>query len=154
MCTFPHGKKEETACRVCNGIYFCYAFNKTSMAHVLTSYGEIADKYTILEIKLQHITDETKRLHIRKDMDALMPTIHALTADEAIIPLIHELKSVNQVLWCIEDFIRLKEQLSQFDEEFITLARNVYKQNDERARIKHNINVLTRSPLIEEKSYQ
>jgi hypothetical protein len=61
---------------------------------------------------------------------------------------------VNQVLWCIEDFIRLKEQLSQFDEEFITLARNVYKQNDERARIKHNINVLTRSPLIEEKSYQ
>lgn len=129
------------------------------MAHVLTSYGEIADKYTILEIKLQHINDEKKRVHILKDMDALVPTIRALTADdacngEAVLKLIHELKTVNQSLWCIEDFIRLKERLSQFDEEFITLARNVYTQNDARARIKYKINVLTGSPLIEEKSYQ
>lgn len=129
------------------------------MAHVLTSYGEIADKYTILEIKLQHITDDTKRAHILKDMDALMPTIRALTADaacngEAVLKLMHELKTVNQSLWCIEDFIRLKERLSQFDEEFITLARNVYTQNDARARLKYNINVLTGSPLVEEKSYQ
>jgi len=89
----------------------------------------------------------------------LMPTIRALTADaacngEAVLKLMHELKTVNQSLWCIEDFIRLKERLSQFDEEFITLARNVYTQNDARARLKYNINVLTGSPLIEEKSYQ
>ena len=128
------------------------------MAYVFTSYGEIIDKYTILELKLEHITDANKRTHIQKDLDALTPTVNALTSDahtgEAVLKLIHELKPVNQSLWCIEDFIRLKERLAQFDEEFITLARNVYTQNDERARIKHAINVLTRSPLIEEKSYQ
>ena len=67
--------------------------------------------------------------------------------------LIQALKTVNEALWCIEDFVRLKERLTQFDEEFIALARNVYTQNDERARIKHTLNVLTNSPLVEEKSY-
>ena len=127
------------------------------MAYVLTSYGEIMDKYTILEIKLEHINDANKLTHVRKDLDALTPTVNALTRDahngEAVTTLMHELKIVNQALWCIEDFIRLKERLSQFDGEFITLARNVYTQNDERARIKHAINALTRSPLVEEKSY-
>lgn len=143
--------------RVCNGTYFCYAFNKKGMAYVFTSYGEIMDKFTILEIKLEHIADANKRTHVRKDLDALTPTVNALTSDahngEAVTALMHELKTVNQALWCIEDFIRLKERLSQFDGEFITLARNVYTQNDERARIKHVLNVLTRSPLVEEKSY-
>ena len=136
---------------------FLLCFYKKSMAYVLTSYGEIMDKYTILEIKLDHIADANKLTHVRKDLDALTPTVNALTRDahngEAVTTLMHELKIVNQALWCIEDFIRLKERLSQFDGEFITLARNVYTQNDERARIKHAINVLTRSPLVEEKSY-
>lgn len=126
------------------------------MAYVLTSYGEIIDKYTILEIKLKHMTDPKKRMHIIQDMNALTPTVNELKKKEearGIVELIQSLKIVNESLWCIEDFIRLKERLSQFDEEFITLARNVYTQNDERARIKHQINVLTNSPLIEEKSY-
>jgi hypothetical protein len=126
------------------------------MAYVFTSYGEIIDKYTILEIKLEHIADTNKRTHILKDLDALTPTVHALKEKEGargILELIQALKTVNQSLWCIEDLIRLKERLTQFDEEFITLARNVYTQNDERARIKHTLNVLTNSPLVEEKSY-
>ena len=126
--------------RVCTVPYFCYAFNKQGMAYVLTSYGEIMDKYTILEIKLEHIADANKLTHVLKDLDALTPTVGALTRDahngEAVTTLMHELKIVNQALWCIEDFIRLKERLSQFDGEFITLARNVYTQNDERVEEK------------------
>lgn len=138
--------------------YFCYAFikSKGSMAYVFTSYGEIIDKYTILEIKLEHITDPNKRIHILRDLDALTPTVNALKEKEkarGILELIQSLKTVNEALWCIEDFIRLKEQLAQFDEEFIALARKVYAQNDERARIKRALNILTNSPLVEEKSY-
>lgn len=126
------------------------------MAYVLTSYGEIIDKYTILEIKLEHITDPNKRIHILQDLDALTPTVNALKEKEKareILELIQALKTVNEALWCVEDFIRLKERLTQFDEEFIALARKVYAQNDERARIKRALNVLTNSPLVEEKSY-
>jgi len=126
------------------------------MAYVFTSYGEIIDKYTILEIKLEHITDPNKRIHILRDLDALTPTVNVLKEKEkarGILELIQALKTVNEALWCIEDFIRLKEQLTQFDEEFIALARKVYAQNDERARIKRALNVLTNSPLVEEKSY-
>ena len=125
------------------------------MAYVFTSYGEIIDKFTILEIKLDHITDPNKRMHILQDLDALTPTVNELKEKEkarGILELIQALKTVNEALWCIEDFVRLKERLTQFDEEFIALARNVYTQNDERARIKHTLNVLTNSPLVEEKS--
>ena len=124
------------------------------MAYVFTSYGEIIDKFTILEIKLEHITDPNKRMHILRDRAALTPTVNALKEKEkGILELMQALKTVNQALWCIEDRIRLKERLTQFDEEFIALARSVYAQNDERARIKRELNVLTNSPLIEEKSY-
>ena len=133
-----------------------------SMAYVFTSYGEIIDKFTILEIKLEHITDPNKRMHILRDRAALTPTVNALKEKEkekekekarGILELMQALKTVNQALWCVEDRIRLKERLTQFDEEFIALARSVYAQNDERARIKRELNVLTNSPLVEEKSY-
>jgi hypothetical protein len=89
-------------------------------------------------------------------LDAVTPTVNALKAREearGILELMQALKTVNQALWCIEDRIRLKERLSQFDEEFIALARSVYTHNDERARIKRALNALTNSPLVEEKSY-
>lgn len=124
------------------------------MAYVLTSYGEIIDKYTILEIKLDNITDVNKLEHILEDLAALAPTVNELKEREGIMDLTQALKNVNQALWLIEDHIRLKEQLVQFDEEFIALARSVYLKNDERAQLKYKINKLTHSPLIEEKSYQ
>jgi len=123
------------------------------MTYVLTSYGEIIDKYTILEIKLENITNVTKREHILKDLEALESTVNALQ-EKGILNLTHELKTVNQALWLIEDRIRVKEQLTEFDEEFITLARSVCLKNDERSQIKYKINILTSSPLVEEKSYQ
>jgi len=123
------------------------------MTYVLTSYGEIIDKYTILEIKLENIKNVAKREHILKDLEALESTVNALQ-EKGILNLTHELKTVNQALWLIEDRIRVKEQLTEFDEEFISLARSVYLKNDERSQIKYKINILTSSPLVEEKSYQ
>lgn len=147
----------KTSILVYKGSLFLLCFYNKNMAYVLTSYGEIIDKYTILEIKLDHITDPKKRMHIVQDLNALTTPVNELKKKEAargiLELLIQSLKDVNQSLWCIEDLIRMKERLSQFDKEFITLARNVYMKNDERARIKHEINILTNSPLIEEKSY-
>ena len=123
------------------------------MAYVLTSYGEIIDKYTILMIKQENITNVDKLIHIQEDLDALAPTVKTLQ-QSGISELIQSLKTINQALWTIEDHIRLKERFEQFDEVFIALARSVYIKNDERAQIKYKINILTNSPLVEEKSYQ
>jgi len=123
------------------------------MAYVKISYGEIIDKYTILEIKLKNITDVNKRAHIQEELAVVLPIVKSLTKGD-ILELTQNLKSINQSLWVIEDQIRMKERISQFDEEFIYLARSVYLKNDERSKIKYKINILTHSPLIEEKSYQ
>ena len=123
------------------------------MAYVKISYGEIIDKYTILEIKLKNITDVNKREHIQEELAVVLPIVNSLTKGD-ILELTQNLKSIYQSLWVIEDQIRMKERISQFDEEFIDLARSVYLKNDERSKIKYKINILTHSPLIEEKSYQ
>lgn len=123
------------------------------MAYVKISYGEIIDKYTILEIKLKNITDVNKRVHIQEELAVVLPIVKSLTKGD-ILELTQNLKSINQSLWVIEDQIRMKERISQFDEGFIDLARSVYLKNDERSKIKYKINILTHSPLIEEKSYQ
>ena len=123
------------------------------MAYVKISYGEIIDKYTILEIKLKNIADVNKREHIQEELAVVLPIVKSLTKGD-ILELTQNLKSINQSLWVIEDQIRMKERISQFDEEFIDSARSVYLKNDERSKIKYKINILTHSPLIEEKSYQ
>ena len=123
------------------------------MAYILSSYGEIVDKYTILEIKLENIMDVNKREHILKDLAALAPTVNELLKSGGIVDWYRDLKTVNQTLWLIEDRIRVKERLSEFDEDFIALARSVYLKNDERAQLKYTINKLTHSHLSEEKSY-
>ena len=104
-------------------------------------------------IKLKNITDVNKRVHIQEELAVVLPIVNSLTKGD-ILELTQNLKSINQSLWVIEDQIRMKERISQFDEEFIDLARNVYLKNDERSKIKYKINILTHSPLIEEKSYQ
>ncbi len=76
------------------------------------------------------------------------------TTSSEIPRLRTELKAVNERLWGIEDEIRLKEKAQTFDKQFIHLARSVYFENDERARIKKEINLALDSPYVEEKSYQ
>lgn len=122
---------------------------------VPVSVGEVLDKITILQIKLSHISDATKRANIQNELDALLPLVAGdAFATDQMQALMAELKSVNEALWDIEDDIREKEAAKSFDAEFIRLARAVYITNDKRAEIKKQINLATGSALVEEKSYE
>jgi Family of unknown function (DUF6165) len=116
------------------------------------SNGEIVDKLTILEIKLNNIKDADKRKNLLAEFDLLNQIITTIIAKDHELYI--KLLDVNNKLWMIEDDIRIKEKANEFDEEFIQLARNVYITNDVRAAIKKEINLLTNSMLTEEKSYQ
>jgi hypothetical protein len=116
------------------------------------SNAELADKVSILSIKLTKIASAEKLENIRKEYDLLYPSLLAAGISEKT-PEYAELQQVNLELWEIEDHIRLKEARREFDEEFIRLARSVYLKNDRRAAIKRRINFNTGSMLIEEKQY-
>jgi len=122
------------------------------------SNGEIIDKYTILTIKLQEIKDEAKLVNVQNEYDSLTPEIEAIyaaTADQKALEALHtDLLNVNKTLWNIEDQIRDCEREKNFGSDFVELARSVYYTNDDRADVKKQINVLTGSDLVEEKSYQ
>lgn len=122
---------------------------------VPVSIGELIDKITILQIKLAHIFDAKKRTNIQNELDVLLPLLASdiFTTDD-MLGLMADLKSVNEALWKIEDDIREKEAVKNFDAEFIRLARAVYVTNDRRADIKKQINLATGSTLVEEKSYE
>ncbi len=116
------------------------------------SNGEIADKLTIIEIKLQHITDLAKQKNLKAEYKIL---------DEAVAKIIDknhefykELLKINQELWDIEDKIRDLERDKDFGANFVTTARAVYFTNDKRSEVKRQINKMTGSNLVEEKSYQ
>lgn len=119
------------------------------------SFGELLDKIAILQIKSERMTDPAKLVNVRNELAALEQSwaAHPAAAHE-IAGLRAELKAVNERLWVIEDDIRIKEKAQAFDEEFIGLARSVYFENDERARIKKDINLALGSAYVEEKSYQ
>ena len=118
------------------------------------SVGEWVDKLTILEIKLAEILERDKLDNVRREYEALLTAAPAeWLARAEIAELRARLKAVNADLWRIEDEIRLKEREQAFDEEFIALARAVYVTNDARAALKRDINRVTHSGLIEEKSY-
>ena len=117
--------------------------------------GELIDKITILEIKLERIKEPAKLENIRREMEILAHTsADGLAQSEELDGLTQELKDVNERLWQIEDDIRACEAASDFGPRFIELARAVYINNDQRARAKRDINVLLGSDIIEEKSYQ
>lgn len=115
------------------------------------SIGEVVDKWTILSIKILKITDRDKLSNISKERNYLNKTI-----DSEILydPLVDQLLGVNMHLWTVEDELRDCERAKDFGERFIKLARDVYKLNDERARIKKEINIKYGSDFVEEKSYQ
>jgi len=121
------------------------------------SNGEILDKLSILELKLQFMEDESQKANVQKEYD-LLKTVSTkiLFTNDKTFPedFYRELSNVNLKLWSIEHKIREKEFKDEFDKDFIKLARSVYKINDRRARIKKEINVFTGSMLIEEKHYE
>jgi hypothetical protein len=127
------------------------------MSEIFTpvSFGELLDKIAILQIKSERMTDPAKLANVRNELSALERTWMAHpAAGQDIAELRARLKAVNERLWSIEDDIRLKEKAQAFDAEFIKLARSVYFENDERARIKKEINLALGSAYVEEKSYQ
>jgi hypothetical protein len=122
---------------------------------VPVSFGELLDKIAILQIKSERMTDPAKLANVRKELEALERTWMAHPAAGGdIVRLRADLKAVNERLWEIEDDIRNEERAQRFGDEFIRLARAVYFENDERARIKKDINVALGSAYVEEKSYQ
>jgi hypothetical protein len=119
------------------------------------SFGELLDKIAILQIKSERMSDPAKVANVRKELEALSTTWLGHPAAQQQIPEPRaDLKAVNERLWEIEDDIRACEQKQDFGAEFIRLARAVYFENDERARIKKSINLALGSAYVEEKSYQ
>lgn len=117
------------------------------------SNGEILDKLSILEIKSRKILDEDKLINVEIERRSLLPMYGLISTTEEIRSKFDDLIKVNSMLWEIEDKIREKEYKKEFDNEFIELARSVYKTNDVRSSIKKEINILSNSNLVEEKSY-
>ena len=116
------------------------------------SIGELIDKITILEIKLEHLQSEALQ-NVERELGLLREVLTA--TDLTIAPeLWNDLARINRSLWRIEDDIRELERRGRFDAEFIALARSVYQQNDRRAAIKKEINTTYGSSLMEEKAYQ
>lgn len=118
------------------------------------STGEILDKFSILVIKTFNINDHAKLDNVQKEMDELRPIFNELTRDKKVFSKYVDLAEVNKRLWDIEDEIRECERYKDFGDRFIELARSVYITNDERAKIKKDINLLTNSDIVEEKSYE
>jgi uncharacterized protein DUF6165 len=126
----------------------------SSLPLVPVSWGELLDKITILEIKTERLRATAALANAAHELALL----RAVVAEQAEAPpglaaLRGELAAVNRRLWDIEDAIRHKEASRTFDAEFIELARAVYRNNDDRSRIKRAINELLGSGIIEEKQY-
>ncbi len=118
------------------------------------SNGELLDKFSILKIKIKKIKDNSKLINIQNEINELSNLCDVLLKVNGVVELFENLISTNSKLWEIEDLIRSKESLKEFDESFIELARSVYITNDVRFHIKNEINKLTNSKLVEEKSYE
>ena len=122
---------------------------------VPVSFGELLDKIAILQIKSERMQDPEKVANVRKELAALEATWSAHPAANVDIrDALARLKAVNERLWVIEDDIRVLEKQRRFDDSFVQLARSVYIENDERARVKKEINLALGSAYVEEKSYQ
>jgi len=122
------------------------------------SIGDVIDRLTILTIKRHRITDQKKLDNVILEYESIMQSLNDYCKSlEDLKPelakLADELLAINTQMWELEDLIRHKEALKEFDAEFIELARSVYHTNDQRCAIKRLINTLTGSRLIEEKQY-
>ena len=128
--------------------------NKLDKILAEISAGELFDKITILEIKKEKISNKEKLVDVEKELNSLNDTVGKFIPDQSNISKhINDLKDINLKLWDIEDGKRAAEKEKKFDDKFIEFARNVYKLNDERAKIKLAINNALGSNIKEVKSY-
>jgi|TARA_R110000822_G_scaffold167531_1_gene307677 hypothetical protein len=117
------------------------------------SNGEILDKISILTIKKDRITDSTKRENVYHEFKVLLPYFDTIVNTQELGDTYYKLHEVNRELWNVEDRLRELETSRTFNPEFIEQARSVYYLNDRRAKLKKQINTLSGSDIIEEKSY-
>ena len=115
------------------------------------SVGELLDKISILRIKRKKIANLSKLGQVHKELDVLTRVAAKLNGFE---PFVDELQNVNQELWDVEDAIRVKERNQEFDNDFIALARSVYRLNDQRFELKNRANEHFGSDIAEQKSYE
>jgi hypothetical protein len=118
------------------------------------SVGELFDKISILEIKAEELRDAKQLANVMRELTLLDGVRNrAVPANPELDALYAELQAVNRRLWRIEDDLRQIERAGLFDDRFVALARSVYRENDQRATVKRQINNITGSELVEEKSY-
>ena len=123
----------------------------SNVVYVPISLGELCDKYTILQIKSERIQDKEDKIQkVKTEMAFLSPLIEKCQVSDEFL---NKLKHINETLWDLEDAIRLKESMKVFDDDFIRLARQIYKCNDHRFEIKSDINAMYQSGISEVKSY-
>ncbi len=115
------------------------------------SMGELLDKYSILLVKLEKITDKKKLVNINKELDALFNVIYE--SDLKATGYTNLLLGINKQLWDVEEAIREKERSKDFGADFVFLARSVYRLNDLRFKVKNLINEVFNSEIREEKSH-
>ncbi len=118
------------------------------------SWGELIDKITILEIKLEKLGPGPQRDNVKREHDALVAVRDRHGAGGAWQAGAAELKAINEILWQVEDDIRDCERDKDFGPRFVELARSVYKTNDRRAAVKRRLNEAMGSELVEEKLYK
>tara|TARA_B100000767_G_C19354760_1_gene365290 strand:+ start:22 stop:417 length:396 start_codon:yes stop_codon:yes gene_type:complete len=129
----------------------------TKLDKILTeiSAGELIDKITILEIKKVKISNKDKLFEVEKELKSLNKTMEKFIPDILQISTFkNQLKDINLKLWDIENGKRLAEKKNEFGEDFVLLARSVYKTNDQRAKIKFDINNILGSNIKEVKSHE
>jgi hypothetical protein len=128
--------------------------NSANKIYAEISVGELLDKISILEIKQKNLKDNEKIKIVNKELESLNITLKKeVTMTEEIQSLYQDLKKINSMLWDIEDGKRDCERNKDFGDKFIELARSVYIENDNRAKIKNKINQLSGSNISEVKSY-
>ena len=123
------------------------------LVNISVSLGELVDKISILKIKQKNIKETSKLENVNKELVSLNNTLKKYIKEQKLDNYLNTLLDINTKLWNIEDDIRKCERLKKFDQTFIDLARSVYFTNDERAKIKNDINKTFGSELVEVKSY-
>jgi len=123
------------------------------MVSVPVSIGEMIDKLSILQVKKNNVKDENRLVCIKKAFDLLYNFSSEYLSNLETESIYHRLVEVNSNLWDVEDKLRVMEKEQRFDDEFISLARKVYFTNDERFRLKNEINLITDSEIREIKDY-
>ena len=121
------------------------------MVSIEVSVGELFDKITILKIKQKKLTDQDQLANVSKELEYLEDK--TFTSDPEVNVLVQHLQEINEQLWDIENGKRQCEADKSFGSEFVKLARDVYIKNDDRAKIKKMINIITKSGIVEEKDY-